>query len=79
MGNNNNRYDDEFKVGAVKLVVEKGRAISSVAKDLGISEPALRRWVKLSTEPEDSPANRIAELEAENKNLKSNLKMLMIR
>ncbi|MEW6624907.1 MAG: transposase [Bacillota bacterium] len=79
MSKNNNRYDDEFKAGAVKMVVEKGRPISSVAKDLGISEPALRRWVKASTEPEDSPAKRIAELEAENKKLKNNLKMLMIR
>jgi transposase len=73
MGNNNSRYDDEFKAGAVKLVTEKGRPISSAAKDLGVSEPALRRWVRASTEPGDSPAKRIAELEAENKKLKKEL------
>ncbi len=73
MGNNNNRYDDEFKAGAVKMVTEKGRPISSVAKDLGVSEPALRRWVRASTEPADAPAKRIAELEAENKKLKKDL------
>lgn len=28
MANNNNRYDDEFKSSAVKMVVEKGRSIS---------------------------------------------------
>jgi transposase len=73
MGSNNNRYDDEFKAGAVKMVVEKGRAISAVAKDLGVSEPAIRRWVKASTEPKDAPTKRLAELEAENKKLKKEL------
>jgi transposase len=73
MSSNNNRYDGEFKAGAVKLVVEKGRAISAVAKDLGVSEPALRRWVRASTEPGDAPTKRLAELEAENKKLKKEL------
>jgi len=73
MANNINRYDDEFKISAVKMVVEKGRSLRSVARDLGISEPALRRWVKASTEPEDAPTKRLAELEAENKKLKKEL------
>jgi len=73
MRNNNNRYDDEFKSNAVIMVAEKGRAKSAVAKDLGVSEPALRRWVKASTEPEDATAKRLAELEAENKKLKKQL------
>lgn len=73
MGNNNNRYDEEFKTSAVKMVVEKGRPISTVAKDLGVSQPALRRWVKANTEPDNSPAKRIAELEAENRKLKKDL------
>jgi transposase len=73
MGSNNNRYDDEFKASAVKMVVEKGRAISEVSKDLGVSQPALRRWVKASTEPADATTRRLAELEAENKKLKKQL------
>lgn len=73
MSNNNNRYDDEFKASAVKMVVEKGRSISGTARDLGISEPALRRWIKSNTVPEDSAAKRLAELEAENKKLKKEL------
>jgi transposase len=73
MSSNNNRYDDEFKASAIKMVVEKGRPISAVAKDLGVSEPALRRWVKSSTEPENSASKRLAELEAENKRLKKEL------
>lgn len=73
MKSNNNRYDEEFKASAVKMVVEKGRPISSVAKDLGISEPALRRWVKANTEPEDATSKKLAEVEAENKRLKKEL------
>lgn len=73
MSSNNNRYDEEFKASAVRMVVEKGRAISLVAKDLGISEPALRRWVKASTEPEDAASKKLAELEAENKRLRKEL------
>jgi len=56
------------------MVVEKGRLISAVAKDLGVSQPALRRWIKASTEPDNSPAKRLAELEAENRKLKKDLK-----
>ena len=74
MGKTSNRYDDdEFKAHAVSMVVEKGRPIGAVAKDLGVSEPALRRWVKLSSEPEDSATKRITELEAQNKKLKKEL------
>lgn len=70
---NNNRYDEELKASAVKMIVEKGRPIGTVAKDLGVSEPALRRWIKTSTEPENSALKRLAELEAENKRLKKEL------
>jgi transposase len=54
MGDNNNRFDDEFKASAIKMVVEKGRVISAVSKDLKVSEPALRRWGKVATESKDS-------------------------
>jgi len=71
--NNNNWYDDEFKTSAVKMVAEKGRTISAVAKDLGISELALRRWVRASTEPEDATSKKLTEFEAENKRFRKGL------
>lgn len=73
MKGNNNRYGDEFKTSAVRMVAEKGRPISVVAKDLGVSEPALRRWVRTSAEPEDSTSKKLTELEAENKRLRKEL------
>jgi transposase len=38
------RYDREFKQGAVALV-RQGRTIAEVARDLGIAECSLSRWV----------------------------------
>lgn len=39
-------YTDEFKAGAVRLVIEEKRAIRAVARDLDLSASALDRWVK---------------------------------
>jgi len=74
MGNNNRYYDDEFKASAVKMVVEKGRTITDVAKDLGVSQPSLRRWIRANSEPFDPTTKRLMELEAENRKLKKDLK-----
>lgn len=67
---NNKRYSEEFKTDAVKLIKEKGRSALSVAKELGIPEPTVRGWVKAYKVPVGKEAERIAELEAENKRLK---------
>ena len=37
-------YTPEFKAGAVRLIVEEGRAVSQVANELGGSQTALREW-----------------------------------
>jgi transposase len=38
-------FTKEFKEGAVKMVVEQGRKQSEVARDLGLGENVLGRWV----------------------------------
>jgi transposase len=73
MGKTTNRYEEDFKEGAVALVIEKKQSISKVAKDLDISEPSLRRWVQIATEPEASASKKISDLEAEVKKLKKDL------
>lgn len=40
------QYTKEFKVEAVKLVIDQGMKVVDVAKDLGVSYPALTTWVK---------------------------------
>jgi transposase len=46
LGEQRNRrvFDQEFKRDAGKLVVEGGRGLREVSRDLGIHENVLRRW-----------------------------------
>ena len=39
-------FSREFKAEAVRLVVERGVKVRQAAKDLGIHENVLRKWVK---------------------------------
>jgi transposase len=39
-------FTDEFKSGAVKLVVEKGKTVAEVARDLDLTPSALGNWVE---------------------------------
>jgi len=40
------RYDREFKEDAIRLIVDGGRTVREVARDLGIHENMLSRWKK---------------------------------
>src|SRR3954451_10620049 len=40
------KYPDELRERAVRLVLESGRPIAHIAKDLGIHREALRQWVR---------------------------------
>ena len=40
------RFDDDFKAQAVRLVLDEGNSVGSVARDLDLTETALREWVK---------------------------------
>lgn len=41
---NYRKYDEDFKQGAVALVVETGKPIAQVARDLGVNEGTLGNW-----------------------------------
>jgi transposase len=38
-------FDDEFKAQAVRLVLDEGKPVSAVARDLGLTPSAFRIWV----------------------------------
>jgi len=46
MGFTGKRYNKEFKVEAVRLVIEKGLSVSDVATDLGINVKTLYGWLR---------------------------------
>ena len=40
------RFDDDFKAQAVRLVLDDGKSVGSVARDLDLTESNLRIWVE---------------------------------
>jgi transposase len=40
------QFTDEFKASAVRLVLDEGKTVGGVARDLDLTETALREWVK---------------------------------
>ena len=76
MGKSRRKHSREFKLEAVKQVVEHGRTVSEVADGLGINRNLLTRW-KSQFEAEGEVAfpghGRQTEAEAEIKRLKREL------
>lgn len=46
MGRQRRKFTKEFKAETVKLVKESGKTIGQVARELDLTETALRTWVK---------------------------------
>ena len=40
------QFTDEFKASAVRLVLDEGKSVGAVARDLDLTETAVREWVK---------------------------------
>ena len=72
------KFSPQFKAEAVQLVIETGKPIAEVARDLGVNDGTLGNWVKAwrdanaASELELSPVEhvRMTELEEENRRLR---------
>ena len=72
------KFSPQFKAEAVQLVIETGRPIAEVARDLGVHDGTLGNWVKAwrdanpEPEPKLSPVERarMTELEDELRRLR---------
>lgn len=40
------QFSDEFKAGAVRLVLDEGKTVSAVARELDLTASALSGWVR---------------------------------
>jgi len=40
------RFTEEFKAGAVRLVIEEGKSVGAVARELDLTPSALGGWVR---------------------------------
>jgi transposase len=50
---NRRQYTNEFKTDAVRLARTSGKPVAQVAKDLGIKDNVLYRWMKIFGSPND--------------------------
>ena len=64
------KYSDEFKDEAIKLVTDQGYKTTEAARNLGIHEGVLRRWIKQGSPEVVHSAPSTAKLQAELKLLK---------
>jgi transposase-like protein len=78
MAEQRRRFSPQFKAEAVQMVIETGRPIAEVARDLGIHDGTLGNWVnayrRAHAEPEEplSPVERarVQEMEDEIRRLR---------
>jgi len=69
------RYTEEFKVDAVKQVVERGYSVAEISKRLGVSGHSLYKWVKEFGGGRDKrSAGEVDSIRRENAQLKAELK-----
>ena len=74
-----NSYDRDFKVSAIKLILEKHQSITKVSRDLGVSQNSLHQWKKAFLEDSRNcfPGNgKVAEHEEEIRQLKRELELV---
>lgn len=67
------RYAEEFKIKAVKQVVDRGHSVSSVATRLDITTNSLYTWIK-KYGPDSSTNNEHSDAQAEIRRLRMELK-----
>ena len=61
--NTRREFTPEFTDEAVKLVINTGRPVSTVARELGVKEATLGRWVNLSKASQDAGEGGVTETE----------------
>jgi len=66
MGRQRREFSPEYKDEAVGLVINTGRTVAVVARELGINEATLGRWVNLHKDRQvagDTPLNESEQVE----------------
>ncbi len=84
MGATRRKFTPEYKAEAVGLVINSGRPVAEIARDLGMNEGTLGNWVNMAKKRGDikeKPLDideraRLKELEEENRRLKMEREVL---
>jgi transposase len=78
------QFDDDFKAQAVRLVLDEGKSLAATARDLDLTESALRQWVERAradrtqgrTGLTTSEREELARLRKENRELRTEREIL---
>lgn len=78
------QFTDEFRAGAVRLVLDEGKTVAQVARDLDLTPSALAGWVKHARADRDGGKSgltsderaELAKLRKENRELKMERELL---
>ncbi len=79
------QFTDEFKAGAVRLVLDEGRTVGAVARELDLTETAFRKWVEQAradrtdgkTGVTSAEREELARLRKENRQLRMDREILV--
>jgi transposase len=63
MGRQRREFTPEYKDEAVRLVINTGRAVAVVARELGVQESTLGRWVNALKARQDAGDGALSETE----------------
>lgn len=63
---NGSRYSEEFRQGAVKLVLENKQSIAEAYRNLVVSRGTMERWLAAEADSHDAEKVRLRQLEEEN-------------
>ena len=70
------QFEDDFKAQAVRLVLDERQPVAAVARDLDLTETALREWVKRATGVTTTEREELARLRKENRILREEREIL---
>lgn len=76
MGEQRQRYNEEYKKQTVKFIQEQTKSIGDIAEELDIPKSTLHQWMGQYRELKNEPAaskDRVRELEAELKEMRRQL------
>src|SRR5215470_5210671 len=84
MGKARRKYTDAYKAEVVELVINSGRPVAEIARELGINDGTLGNWMNMAKqrgEVTDKPLTiddraRLKELEDENRRLRMEREIL---
>ena len=70
---NAQRYPEEFRIEAIKQILEHGHSVADVSRRLGVSSHSLYKWIRLQQIPASQRAEQVSQSE-ELRRLKAELK-----